>query len=92
LPQLLHDQASDIVRRYAVRAEELGLARLWSLDSVPGSATAPSSSARRAARPHDRRRGDGAIGLGVAVVVLAAQQPAVARDDRSAELYAHELP
>jgi hypothetical protein len=40
LPQLLHDQASDIVRRHAVRAEELGLARLWSLDSVPGSATA----------------------------------------------------
>jgi hypothetical protein len=27
-PQLLHDQAPDVVRRYAVRAEELGLARL----------------------------------------------------------------
>jgi hypothetical protein len=40
LPQLVHDQAPDVMRRYTVRAEELGFARPWSLDSVPGSATA----------------------------------------------------
>ena len=27
----------EVVRRYAIRAEELGFARLWSLDSVPGA-------------------------------------------------------
>jgi hypothetical protein len=34
LPQLVDNQASDVLRRCAVRAEELGFARLWSLDSV----------------------------------------------------------
>src|SRR5512132_1756221 len=39
LPQLLPDRPLDVVRRFGVRAEELGFARLWTLDSVPGSAT-----------------------------------------------------
>jgi probable F420-dependent oxidoreductase len=39
LPQLLRDESPDVVVDYARRAEELGFAGLWSLESVPGSAT-----------------------------------------------------
>src|SRR6266496_3300799 len=76
LPQLLHDEPPDVVRRYAVRAEELGFARLWSLDSVPGSATARVplldglNVLTTAAAVTD------AIGLGIAVIVLPARNPA----------------
>ena len=35
LPQLLPVEGPEVVTRYAIRAEELGFAGLWSLDSVP---------------------------------------------------------
>ena len=39
LPQLLITRRPTSCARYAVRAEELGFAGLWTLDAVPGSAT-----------------------------------------------------
>jgi probable F420-dependent oxidoreductase len=76
LPQLLDGDAADLVRRYAVRAEELGFAGLWTLDAVPGAATARVplldglhvlTTAAAVTR---------AIGLGIAVIVLPARNPA----------------
>jgi probable F420-dependent oxidoreductase len=77
LPQLLAGGEADVVRRYAVRAEALGFAGLWSLDAVPGSATSrvPLLDGLHllttAAAVTER------IGLGIAVIVLAARNPAV---------------
>jgi probable F420-dependent oxidoreductase len=77
LPQLIHDGDPDVVQRYAVRAEELGFAGLWSLDSVPGGATARAplldglhvlTTAAAVTR---------AIGLGIAVIVLPARNAAL---------------
>jgi probable F420-dependent oxidoreductase len=82
LPQLLREQEADVVRRYAVRAEELGFAGLWALDSVPGSATSRAplldglhllTSAAAVTR---------SIALGIAVIVLP---------DRNAAQLAKEL-
>jgi probable F420-dependent oxidoreductase len=76
LPQLLRDGAADVVVAYAKRAEELGFAGLWSLDSVPGSATSRVplldglhllTTAATATRT---------IRLGIAVIVLPARNPA----------------
>src|SRR4249919_298245 len=39
LPQLLTDDHAALVTRYARRAEELGFAALWTLDSAPGGPT-----------------------------------------------------
>jgi probable F420-dependent oxidoreductase len=77
LPQLVDDQASDVVRRYAVRAEELGFARLWSLDSVPGSATARVPLLDGLHVLTTAAAVTGAIGLGIAVIVLPARNAAV---------------
>lgn len=76
LPQLLPDQAPEVIRRYAGRAEELGFAGLWSLDSVPGSATSRvalldglhvlTTAAAVTAR----------IKVGIAVIVLPARNAA----------------
>jgi probable F420-dependent oxidoreductase len=76
LPQLLPDEPPELIRDYAVRAEELGFAGLWSLDSVPGSATSRvalldglhvlTTAAAVTAR----------VSLGVAVVVLPARNAA----------------
>ena len=77
LPQLLYDEAPDVVSRYAVRAEELGFARLWSLDSVPGSAT---SRVPLLEGLHVLTTAAGvtrAIGLGIAVIVLPARNAVV---------------
>jgi probable F420-dependent oxidoreductase len=76
LPQLLRDEAADVVLRYAGRAEELGFAGLWSLDSVPGSATSrvpllDGLHLLTTAAVATRR-----IGLGIAVIVLPARNPA----------------
>ena len=77
VPQLLDDQGPEVVRRYAVRAEQLGFAQLWSLDSVPGGATSRVpvleglhvlSTAAAVTR---------AIGIGIAVIVLPARNAAV---------------
>ena len=73
LPQLLRDESPDIVLHYARRAEELGFAGLWSLDSVPGSRTSrvPLLDGLHvlatAATATDRVR------LGIAVIVLPAR-------------------
>jgi probable F420-dependent oxidoreductase len=77
LPQLLHDQEADVVRRYAVRAEELGFARLWSLDAVPGSATARVPLLDGLHVLTTAAAVTGAIGLGIAVIVLPARNPAL---------------
>jgi probable F420-dependent oxidoreductase len=76
LPQLLHDEPPDAVRRYAVRAEELGFARLWTLDSVPGSATARVPLLDGLHVLTTAAAVTGAIGLGIAVVVLPARNAA----------------
>jgi probable F420-dependent oxidoreductase len=76
LPQLLHGQGPDVVRRYATRAEELGFARLWTLDSVPGSATARAPQLDGLHVLTTAAAVTSTIGLGIAVIVLAARNPA----------------
>ena len=76
LPQLLPGDEADVVLRYAGRAEELGFSGLWSLDAVPGAATArvpllDGLHVLTAAAAVTR-----AIGLGIAVLVLPARNPA----------------
>jgi probable F420-dependent oxidoreductase len=77
VPQLLYDQAPELVRRYAVRAEELGFAGLWSLDSVPGSATSRVPLLEGLHVLTTAAAVTGAIGIGIAVIVLPARHPAV---------------
>src|SRR4051812_4514262 len=76
LPQLLHGNEVDVVRRYAVRAEELGFAGMWSLDAVPGSATARVPLLDGLHVLTTAAAVTGAIGLGIAVIVLPARNPA----------------
>ena len=75
LPQLLGDDAPDIVQRFAVRAEELGFAGLWTLDSVPGSATSRMRSLEGLHTLTVAAVVTQAIRLGVAVIVLPERQP-----------------
>src|SRR4051794_41122404 len=77
LPQLLHGNEVDVVRRYAVRAEELGFAGMWSLDAVPGSATARVPLLDGLHVLTTAAAVTGAIGLGIAVIVLPARNPAL---------------
>jgi probable F420-dependent oxidoreductase len=77
VPQLLGGEDVDVVRRYAVRAEELGFARLWSLDAVPGSATSRVPLLDGLHVLTTAAAVTDAIGLGVAVIVLPARNPAV---------------
>jgi probable F420-dependent oxidoreductase len=77
LPQYLPDESPDVVTRYAARAEELGFAGLWTVDSVPGAATSrvPALDGLHlltAASVVTER-----IGLGVSVIVLPARNPAL---------------
>jgi probable F420-dependent oxidoreductase len=76
LPQLLPGEEVSVVRRYAVRAEELGFAGLWSLDAVPGSATARVPLLDGLHLLTTAAAVTGAIGLGIAVIVLPARNPA----------------
>ncbi|MEA2176711.1 MAG: hypothetical protein QOG77_8 [Solirubrobacteraceae bacterium] len=76
LPQYLSDEPPDVVWRYAARAEELGFAGLWTVDSVPGGATSRVPALEglhvlSAAAVVTRT-----IGLGVSVIVLPARNPA----------------
>jgi len=75
LPQLLHDEPADVIRRYATRAEELGFARLWTLDSVPGSATSRVPLLDGLHCLTTAAAVTNTIGLGIAVIVLAARNP-----------------
>jgi probable F420-dependent oxidoreductase len=76
LPQLLDDDGPGVLGRFAARAEELGFAGLWSLDSVPGAMTSRVPALEglhaltAAAMVTERVR------LGVAVIVLPARLPA----------------
>jgi len=76
LPQLLPDQAAEVIRRYAVRAEQLGFAGLWSLDSVPGSATSRVALLDGLHVLTTAAAVTGTIRLGVAVIVLPARNAA----------------
>jgi probable F420-dependent oxidoreductase len=81
LPQLLRDEDTDVVLRYAVRAEELGFARLWSLDSVPGSATSRVPLLDGLHLLTSAAAVTGEIGLGIAVIVLPARNaPQLAKE------------
>jgi probable F420-dependent oxidoreductase len=75
LPQLLFEEPPDVVRRYAVRAEELGFAGLWCLDSVPGSATSRVPLLDGLPLLTTAAAVTGEIGLGIAVIVLPARNP-----------------
>jgi len=77
LPQLLYDQAPAVVSLYAVRAEELGFTRVWSLDSVPGSATSRVPLLEGLHVLTTAAAVTGAIGLGIAVIVVPARNAAV---------------
>ena len=65
-----------MVRRYAVRAEEVGFARLWTLDSVPGSATSRVPLLDGLHVLTTAAAVTGRIGLGIAVIVLPARNAA----------------
>jgi probable F420-dependent oxidoreductase len=81
VPQLLHDQGPEVVRRYAVRAEELGFARLWSLDAVPGGATSRAPLLEGLHVLTTAAAVTSAIGIGIAVIVLPARNaPVLARE------------
>src|SRR4051795_5161089 len=83
LPQLLHDQEAGVVKRFAERAEELGFAGLWSLDAVPGSATARVPLLDGLHVLTTAAAVTGAIGLGIAVIVLPARHPALLARERA---------
>src|SRR4051794_37196341 len=76
LPQLLRDESPDIVVRYAQRAEDLGFAGLWSLDSVPGSATSRVPLLDGLHLLTAAATATTSIRLGIAVIVLPARNPA----------------
>jgi probable F420-dependent oxidoreductase len=81
LPQLLRDEPPDVVRRYAVRAEELGFAGLWTIDSVPGSATARVPLLDGLHVLTTAAAVTGTIGLGIAVIVVPARNaPQLAKE------------
>jgi probable F420-dependent oxidoreductase len=81
LPQLLGDQEPEVVKRFAARAEELGFAGLWSLDSVPGSATSRVPLLDGLHALTVSAAVTNAIGLGIAVIVLAARNaPQLAKE------------
>src|SRR3954447_11815005 len=76
LPQLLGDETPDVVIRYAARAEELEFAGLWSLDSVPGSATSRVPLLDGLHLLTTAATATKSIRLGIAVIVLPARNPA----------------
>ena len=76
LPQLLPDTTPEVIRRYAVRAEDLGFAGLWSLDSVPGSATSRVALLDGLHVLTTAAAVTGTISLGIAVIVLPARNAA----------------
>src|SRR3954470_7840506 len=76
LPQLLRDESPEIVVRFAQRAEELGFAGLWSLDSVPGSATSRVPLLDGLHLLTNAAGATNSIRIGIAVIVLPARNPA----------------
>jgi alkanesulfonate monooxygenase SsuD/methylene tetrahydromethanopterin reductase-like flavin-dependent oxidoreductase (luciferase family) len=81
LPQLLPVEGPEVVTRYAIRAEELGFAGLWSLDSVAGSATSRVALLDGLHLLTSAAAVTDTISLGIAVIVLAARNaPQLARE------------
>jgi len=81
LPQLLYEETPDVVARYAARAEELGFAGLWTLDAVPGAATARVPLLEGLHVLTTAAAVTRSIGLGIAVIVLPARNaPQLARE------------
>jgi probable F420-dependent oxidoreductase len=76
LPQLLDGEAPEVVLHYARRAEQLGFAGLWSLDSVPGSATSRVALLDGLHLLTAAAAVTDSIRLGIAVLVLPARNPA----------------
>jgi probable F420-dependent oxidoreductase len=76
LPQLLPDEPPDVVWRYAARAEELGFAGLWTVDSVPGAMTSRVPALEGLHLLTAAAVATNTIGLGVSVIVLPARNPA----------------
>jgi probable F420-dependent oxidoreductase len=77
LPQMLGPDGADVLVRFARRAEELGFARLWTMDGVVGGATSHAPlidglhALTYAAALTDT------IPLGIAVIVLPRRNPAL---------------
>ncbi len=81
LPQLLPVEGPEVVTRYAIRAEELGFAGLWSLDGVAGSATSRVALLDGLHLLTSAAAVTDTISLGIAVIVLAARNaPQLARE------------
>jgi probable F420-dependent oxidoreductase len=76
LPQYLPDESPDVVTRYATRAEELGFAGLWTVDSVPGSATSRVPALEGLHLLTAASVVTKEIRVGVSVIVLPARNPA----------------
>jgi len=77
LPQYLDEDGPAVLGRFAAQAEALGFDGLWTVDSVPGAATARVPSldglhALTAAAMVTER-----IRLGVSVIVLPERNPAL---------------
>jgi probable F420-dependent oxidoreductase len=76
LPQYLPDESPAVLASFAARAEELGFAGLWTVDSVPGSATSRVQSIEGLHALTAASAVTDAIGLGVSVIVLPDRNPA----------------
>ena len=75
LPQLLADDHAALVARYARRAEELGFAGLWTLDSAPGGPTWSASLLDGLHLLTHAGAVTDQIRLGTAVIVLPRRNP-----------------
>jgi probable F420-dependent oxidoreductase len=77
LPQYLPGEDPGVLARYAARAEELGFAGLWTVDSVPGAATARAPALDGLHALTAAAAVTEAIRLGIAVIVLPTRNPAL---------------
>jgi probable F420-dependent oxidoreductase len=76
LPQYVPDESAPLVVRYAARAEELGFAGLWTVDTVPGAGTSRAPALDGVLLLTAAGAVTREIGLGVSVIVLPARNPA----------------
>jgi probable F420-dependent oxidoreductase len=73
LPQYLPDEPATVLTRFAARAEDLGYAGLWTVDSVPGAATARGPVIDGLHALSAASSVTTTIRLGVSVIVLPAR-------------------
>ena len=76
LPQYLPGESPDVVGRFAVRAQELGFAGLWTVDGVPGAATTRVPALDGLHTLTAAAAVTTTIRLGISVIVLPARNPA----------------